>query len=91
MLTKSFNFLLPAKVKNLTNSLDILEEVSKNCMMPLTWGGRIRKLEDINLRMKKGADKVSINTIAFEDKSFIKLANLALILNFLSSASPSWM
>ena len=75
-----------AKIKNLTNSLEILDEVSKNCMMPLTWGGRIRKLEDIYSRMKRGADKVSINTIAFEDKSFIRSAakefgNQAIVVN----------
>ena len=60
-----------SKVKNLNDPLDILDEVSKHCMMPLTWGGKIKTIEDISLRMKKGADKVSINSAAFRDKNLI--------------------
>lgn len=53
------------------NILDILEVVSKNCFMPLTFGGRIRTLDDIQDRISRGADKVTINTIALENPSFI--------------------
>ena len=39
-----------------------------------TFGGGIRKLSDIELIVKSGADKVSINTIALKDPNFIKQA-----------------
>lgn len=44
------------------NPLEILSVVSKTCFMPLTWGGRIRTVEDMRARMKRGADKVAINS-----------------------------
>ena len=61
-----------SKIKIFSNSLEVLNEVSKNCMMPLVWGGQIRSIEDIYIRMKKGADRVSINTAALKNKEFIK-------------------
>ena len=59
----------------MTNDIiDIIREVSKRCMIPLTVGGKIRTLDDIRIRLKNGADKVSINTQALEDPSFIEKA-----------------
>lgn len=55
----------------------IISEVSKRCIVPLTVGGKIRTLDDIRIRLKHGADKVSINTQALEDPSFIKKASEA--------------
>ena len=43
--------------------------------MPLTFGGRIRTLEDIAERISAGADKVSINSAALSDPSFIGQAS----------------
>jgi len=42
--------------------------------MPLTFGGRIRTIQDIRDRTIRGADKVTINTIALEDPDFITQA-----------------
>jgi len=55
--------------------LDIIQEISRNCFMPLTFGGRIRSLDDIRLRLEHGADKVSINTVAHDEPSFIRSAS----------------
>lgn len=52
------------KLKGLSDHLSILDAVSKSCFMPLTWGGRIRSIEDMRHRFSRGADKVSINTAA---------------------------
>lgn len=52
------------KVKGLSDPLSILDAVSKTCFMPLTWGGRIRTLDDIRQRISRGADKVTLNTAA---------------------------
>lgn len=50
---------------------EILEDISKSTFMPITVGGRIRTLTDINNRLSRGADKIAINTIAIENKKFI--------------------
>lgn len=59
------------KVKNMTGPLDILEEVSKTCFMPLTWGGRIRTVEDMSERFKRGADKITLNSQAIKTPDLI--------------------
>lgn len=62
------------KIKDFNDPLRILDEVSKTCFMPLTWGGRIRTLEDIHLRISRGADKISINTQAMRTPALISEA-----------------
>ncbi len=60
-----------AKIKDLKHPMDILEEVSKTCFMPLTWGGRIRTLEDMRERFVRGADKITLNTAAVREPELI--------------------
>lgn len=59
------------KAKNIPTMLELITEISKKCFMPLTFGGRIRTIDDISERVKRGADKVTINTKAIEEPSFI--------------------
>ena len=47
--------------------IDVLREISKVCFMPLAFGGRIRSLEDIRVRLEAGADKCVINSYAIEN------------------------
>ena len=49
------------KNNGLKDPLQNLEVVSETCFMPLTWGGRIRAVDDMRERIKRGADKVTIN------------------------------
>lgn len=49
-----------------------IQEVASECFMPLTVGGGIRKIEDIRNLLKRGADKISINTYALENPDFIR-------------------
>jgi imidazole glycerol-phosphate synthase subunit HisF len=60
---------------NRRNLEEILSDVAKQCFMPLTFGGGIRTLEDINLRLRAGADKVSINTQALSEPNFVRKAS----------------
>lgn len=52
-----------------------IAEVARECFMPLTVGGGIRTIQDIQGLLSKGADKISINSYAFENPSFIKEAS----------------
>ena len=65
------------KLKGLDDPLDILEAVSKTCFMPLTWGGRIRTLEDMRARFSRGADKITINTAALRTPALITQGAIA--------------
>ncbi|NEP27698.1 imidazole glycerol phosphate synthase cyclase subunit [Moorena sp. SIO3I6] len=59
------------KTKGLTEPLQILDEVSKTCFMPLTWGGRIRTVEQMRQIISRGADKITINTAAVQNPELI--------------------
>ena len=59
------------KVKGSADVLEIVEAIARSCFVPLTFGGGIRTLEDIRARLARGADKVTINTAAIEDPTFI--------------------
>ncbi len=54
--------------------LEIIEDVARETFMPLTVGGRVRSLSDIDQRLAVGADKVCINTMALTDPGFIERA-----------------
>ena len=56
------------------NMIEIVQDVSKICRVPLTIGGKIRSLNDIRDRLKAGADKVVLNTAAIENPSLIRQA-----------------
>lgn len=53
---------------------EILEDVAKAAFMPITVGGRIRTLGDIEQRLAHGADKVAINSQAIDEPGFIESA-----------------
>lgn len=58
-----------------STALDVLREITKVCFMPLAFGGRIRSLYDIELRLQAGADKCIINTQALETPEFVSTAS----------------
>lgn len=59
------------KIKALVDPLQILEEVSKTCFMPLTFGGRIRTIDDMRVRFARGADKITLNTAAVDNPDLL--------------------
>ncbi|MDB4828445.1 imidazole glycerol phosphate synthase subunit HisF [Candidatus Pelagibacter sp.] len=51
---------------------DVVEKTSKKCFVPLTVGGGVRSVDDINKLLNCGADKVSINTAAVQNPEVVK-------------------
>src|SRR5246500_5713130 len=52
--------------------LNVVRRTAEACFMPLTVGGGVRTIEDIRKLLTSGADKVSINTAAVNDRGFVK-------------------
>ena len=50
----------------------MVKETSKKCFVPLTVGGGVRSVDDINKLLNCGADKVSINTAAVQNPSVVE-------------------
>lgn len=58
------------------NSLsDIIEKACKDVFVPITVGGGIRTIEDIQMALNSGADKVAINTKGIQDPEFLAQAS----------------
>jgi cyclase len=55
-------------------NFSVIEEVSKECFMPLTIGGGVSTVEQIRKLLSSGADKIVINTEAINNLEFIKQA-----------------
>ena len=59
------------KHKGETDIVGILRQISKSAFMPLTFGGRIRAIDDVDNFIRNGADKVLINSQAFHSPELV--------------------
>lgn len=57
--------------------LEIIERTSREIFIPLTVGGGLRSVHDIQIALRAGADKVSINTAAIGRPELIREASRA--------------
>jgi imidazole glycerol-phosphate synthase subunit HisF len=62
---------ITASNENRDTIYDVVEKTSKKCFVPLTVGGGIRNIEDINRLLNCGADKVVINTAAVQNSEVV--------------------
>ena len=62
---------ITASNENRDTIYEVVKETSKKCFVPLTVGGGVRNVEDINKLLNCGADKVSINTTAVQDANVV--------------------
>ncbi len=65
---------ITASHENRGTILETVARTAEKCFIPLTVGGGVRVLEDINNLLRAGADKVSINSAAVRDPDFIARA-----------------
>lgn len=57
------------------NSLtDVVERTARDVFIPITVGGGVRTLEDVQRLLRAGADKVAVNTAAVRNPPFIREA-----------------
>ncbi len=52
--------------------LDVVSRTAEQLFIPLTVGGGLRSVDDMNRMLKAGADKVSINTAAVDNPDLIR-------------------
>jgi len=62
---------ITASHENRSILLDKVSQTANSCLIPLTVGGGVRSLEDIQNLLRAGADKVSINTAAVLNPDFV--------------------
>ena len=74
---------ITASNENRDTIYDVVEKTSKKCFVPLTVGGGVRSVEDINKLLNCGADKVSINTAAVQNPEVVVESSKNLVLNVL--------
>lgn len=62
---------ISASVAGRQTTLDVVRKTAEEVFIPLTVGGGIRTVEDVNQLLRAGADKVSINTAAISRPELI--------------------
>ena len=62
---------ITASNENRNTIYNVVKDTSKKCFVPLTVGGGVRSIEDINKLLNCGADKVSINTAAVKNAELV--------------------
>ena len=65
---------ITATHENRNTIIDIVNRTAEKCFVPLTVGGGIKSIQNIRDLLLAGADKVSINSAAVNDISFVKEA-----------------
>ena len=67
---------ITASNENRSTIYEVVKKTSEKCFVPLTVGGGVRNIEDINKLLNCGADKVSINTAAVQNPKIVMESSL---------------
>jgi len=62
---------ITASNENRDTIYNVVKDTSKKCFVPLTVGGGVRSVDNINKLLNCGADKVSINTAAVQNAELV--------------------
>ena len=55
----------------------LIQAIAQKCSVPLTFGGGVRTVEDVRQRLRLGADKITLNTMALDRPELIDEAAAA--------------
>ena len=66
---------ISASLENRDTMVNVVKKTANEVFIPLTVGGGISSIENIQVLLKAGADKVSINSAAIKDPNIIKEAS----------------
>lgn len=67
----SFSARADHAVKTDGDQMAVLDAVSRSCFMPLTWGGGITSVDQMRQLFRLGADKVAVNTAAWDTPDLV--------------------
>ena len=67
---------ITASNENRSTIYEVVKKTSRKCFVPLTVGGGVRNIEDINKLLNCGADKISINTAAVKNPKIVMESSL---------------
>ena len=65
---------IAASQENRKTTYEIVQRTAEKCFMPLTVGGGVRNVLDVETLLRSGADKVSFNSTAVSNPDVISLA-----------------
>lgn len=63
---------ITATLQNRAPDYESLYDISAECFVPLTVGGGVRTVEDVKNLLRAGADKVAINSAAYDQPDLIR-------------------
>ena len=63
---------IKVRKKKIKPNFDLLKKISKDCFIPLCYGGGLERIEDVFEVLKSGCEKIFINEAAFKNKPFVK-------------------
>lgn len=63
---------ITATVERRKTLANLVNEISSNINIPFTVGGGIKTIDDVHILLQNGADKISINTAAFNNPTIIE-------------------
>ncbi len=66
---------IDATYKNLEPDYEVIRKISSECRMPLTYGGGIKNISQIEKIISLGVEKVSLSSVLFYDLNLIKKAS----------------
>src|SRR5271167_2951122 len=64
-------FDITASAHGRATMIDVIERAADECFMPLTVGGGLRSVADMQAMLRAGADKTSINSSALANPALI--------------------
>ena len=57
--------------RNSTINFKLIEQIASECFFPLTYGGGLKTLSDVDTLIESGVEKVSLQTSLFERPEFV--------------------